>query len=751
MEERLSSRSPSSSPPVVQNFFPFHSRDESKENESVSVGEEIELTPDQSPSDDGHYKIRISNSGKSSYQHYTSSGSDQSPTSSNSDTQERTSRIIFKLFGKDPSDFPHTLRTQILEWLSYSPSDMESYIRPGCVILSVFASMPKAVWDQACKIEFCRSRRSLKAPKILSVRPIAVVAGEETRLILTGHNLMTPGTNFPVIVADSAICRELRSLEGDIDIPCEVIVTNKHSKMHSQDDVKISNQEDVVSFLNELGWLFQRNSYSEKKPPSPGGLPGRFKFLLTYAVERDWNALLKRILDIFFSMYAEEGSIQEALAVMSEIHLLHRAVKRNCRQIVDLLLCYLPLSSANGNFAFSPDCSTNSKSKASSYTSKGLLPTPSSPPQPSLVDTVTSPNEKIKPFYVTLLIASHKLNNCVIDSGASDIVMPAKVAHALGLTLTQTYGSYYSMESREVPLVGRIKYAQVAFVAFPEKEVLAIVFVADIPPSYGMFLSRNFCKYVGGEIQMDWSHALIPVNGKMRKLLPEKQTEYIVQKIDDPKAQILYEDIGHGNYMIMSQDEASLPKEVIPNSNGIWTLEFDGICSSASSGVSVVLISPEEKIHPFSFKLQFENTNNTAKYEAIIIGLNMAKEMGVKNLLSHGEAELIVKQVFNNDQHVLSFLELKDNFDQFYFEGSDNLPRECVSSHEEGVKEEMNQDGCIKLKIPKGQVILEELFDKHDRYIKSKTSKGARQFECEKVNIGSLEEPKMVNLGKCCT
>ncbi|KAH9324742.1 hypothetical protein KI387_004920 [Taxus chinensis] len=448
MEERLSSRSPSSSPPVVQNFFPLHSRDDSKENESVSVGEEIELTPDQSPSDDGHYKIRISNSGKSSYQHYTSSGSDQSPTSSNSDTQERTSRIIFKLFGKDPSDFPQTLRTQILEWLSYSPSDMESYIRPGCVILSVFASMPKVVWDQlrgdlqermklllfkdcgsdfwksgrilvqaeqqlvsfkSGKIEFCRSRRSLKAPKILSVRPIAVVAGEETRLILTGHNLMTPGTkgkyvsenvvpqdhqvcsatlfntcsmiehtfsggppdvlgrlfveverglkgnSFPVIVADSAICRELRSLEGDIDIPCEVIVTNKHSKMHSQDDVKISNQEDVVSFLNELGWLFQRNSYSEKKPPSPGGFLGRFKFLLTYAVERDWNALLKRILDIFFSMYAEEGSIQEALAVMSEIHLLHRAVKRNCRQIVDLLLCYLPLSSANGNFAFSPD------------------------------------------------------------------------------------------------------------------------------------------------------------------------------------------------------------------------------------------------------------------------------------------------------------------------------------------------------------------------------------------------------------
>ncbi|KAH9308267.1 hypothetical protein KI387_036178, partial [Taxus chinensis] len=98
---------------------------------------------------------------------------------------------------------------------------------------------------------------------------------------------------------------------------------------------------------------------------------------------------------------------------------------------------------------------------------------------------------------------------------------------------------------------------------------------------------------------------------------------------------------------------------------------------------------------------------------------------------------------------------LRDNFDQLYFEGSDNLPRECVSSIEEGVKEEMDQDGCIKLKgnkIPKGMVSLEDLFDKHDRYMKSKVSQGASTItETEKVNIGSLDDPKMVNIGKFYT
>ena len=31
--------------------------------------------------------------------------------------QDRTGRIIFKLFDKDPSDFPRTLRTQVRSYL----------------------------------------------------------------------------------------------------------------------------------------------------------------------------------------------------------------------------------------------------------------------------------------------------------------------------------------------------------------------------------------------------------------------------------------------------------------------------------------------------------------------------------------------------------------------------------------------------------------------------------------------------------
>ncbi|KAI8017322.1 Squamosa promoter-binding-like protein 12 [Camellia lanceoleosa] len=42
--------------------------------------------------------------------------------------QSRTDRIVFKLFGKDPSDFPLVLRKQILDWLSHNHTEIESYI-----------------------------------------------------------------------------------------------------------------------------------------------------------------------------------------------------------------------------------------------------------------------------------------------------------------------------------------------------------------------------------------------------------------------------------------------------------------------------------------------------------------------------------------------------------------------------------------------------------------------------------------------
>jgi len=53
---------------------------------------------------------------------------------------------------------------------------------------------------------------------------------------------------------------------------------------------------------------------------------------------------------------------------------------------------------------------------------------------------------------------------------------------------------------------------------------------------------------------------------------------------------------------------------------------------------------------PFSFKLEFEATNNVAEYESLIIALQTAKQMGVKSIFVCGDSELIIKKIKNHYQ-----------------------------------------------------------------------------------------------------
>ncbi|XP_010270607.1 PREDICTED: squamosa promoter-binding-like protein 14 [Nelumbo nucifera] len=435
----LEERSPSSSP-IVQKLFPLHSEAEILKHERMSMSGEDNATIETSTTRGWTSPLELSKgpngrleSGSAQNLQYqggytSSSGSDHSPSSSNSDAQDRTGRIIFKLFDKDPSNLPGTLRTQILNWLSHSPSEMESYIRPGCVVLSVYVSMSSTAWehlqenllhlvnslvqDSASdfwrngrflvhtdrqlvshkdgKIRLCKSWRTWSAPELISVSPLAVVGGEETSLVLKGRNLTAPGTkvhctylggyktkevpgsiyqvamhdntslemkfpgvlgrcfievengfkgnSFPVIIANATICQELRVLESEFD---------QDSKMASvvtedwiQDFRRPQSREDILHFLNELGWLFQRKK-NPSKPDSANFSHSRFKFLFTFSVERDWCAVVKTLLDILLEKSTgTDGPSKASVEMLSDIQLLSRAVKRRCKKMVDLLVHY---------------------------------------------------------------------------------------------------------------------------------------------------------------------------------------------------------------------------------------------------------------------------------------------------------------------------------------------------------------------------------------------------------------------------
>jgi len=61
--------------------------------------------------------------------------------------------------------------------------------------------------------------------------------------------------------------------------------------------------------------------------------------------------------------------------------------------------------------------------------------------------------------------------------------------------------------------------------------------------------------------------------------------------------------------------------------------------------MGVVLIFPYNYIIPRAFLLTESCSNNVAEYNALLIGMQLAEEIGVKNFKAYGDSKLIINQI----------------------------------------------------------------------------------------------------------
>ncbi|XP_074373851.1 uncharacterized protein LOC141714218 [Apium graveolens] len=76
-----------------------------------------------------------------------------------------------------------------------------------------------------------------------------------------------------------------------------------------------------------------------------------------------------------------------------------------------------------------------------------------------------------------------------------------------------------------------------------------------------------------------------------------------------------------------------------------WILHVDGAVNNGGAGAGIVLVSPEGHHLMSAIHFKFYVTNNDTEYEALINGLKIALEMGVRNLIARSDSELVVNQV----------------------------------------------------------------------------------------------------------
>ncbi|GJU51991.1 reverse transcriptase domain-containing protein [Tanacetum coccineum] len=66
-----------------------------------------------------------------------------------------------------------------------------------------------------------------------------------------------------------------------------------------------------------------------------------------------------------------------------------------------------------------------------------------------------------------------------------------------------------------------------------------------------------------------------------------------------------------------------------PKPENAWKLFTDGASSFDGSGAGLMVVSQEGKEYTYALRFKFETTNNEAEYEALLIGLRIAKEMEI--------------------------------------------------------------------------------------------------------------------------
>ena len=91
--------------------------------------------------------------------------------------------------------------------------------------------------------------------------------------------------------------------------------------------------------------------------------------------------------------------------------------------------------------------------------------------------------------------------------------MPKAVMDELGLNITKSYHDMFSFDSRKVKCLGLIKDLSITLSQLPMKSMVMDIVVADVPPKFGMFLSKGWIKRLGRTLQNDLSYATVLVFG----------------------------------------------------------------------------------------------------------------------------------------------------------------------------------------------------------------------------------------------
>ena len=127
-----------------------------------------------------------------------------------------------------------------------------------------------------------------------------------------------------------------------------------------------------------------------------------------------------------------------------------------------------------------------------------------------------------------------------------------------------------------------------------------------------------------------------------------------------------------------------------------WTMYFNGSLMKKGASIGLVFVSPLEVHMRYMVRLNFPSSNNVAEYKALINGLHIAIELGIRWLDVRGDSQLVIDQVMkesscHNAKMAVYCREVRQLEDKF-----DSLELNHIPRH-------LNEAADVLLKAVSGQ------------------------------------------------
>jgi len=102
----------------------------------------------------------------------------------------------------------------------------------------------------------------------------------------------------------------------------------------------------------------------------------------------------------------------------------------------------------------------------------------------------------------------------MIDTRAIITMVPKAVANETKLYITRCIDGVIQLDSSSIDMVGSVKGVPITLNAFPDIYVIQDIIMVDLPPLFGIYLSREFTTKLRGYLALDYTHLLLPFQDK---------------------------------------------------------------------------------------------------------------------------------------------------------------------------------------------------------------------------------------------